>query len=58
MLFVFPLTKYNTTLPCPQVFSVNGSVNNLWRAVLLTSLIQYGEDFDVIGSIIFGMLHF
>ena len=24
----------------------------------MTSLIQYGEDFDVIGSIIFGRLHF
>ena len=24
----------------------------------LTSLIQYGEDFDVIGSIIIGRLHF
>ena len=32
--------------------------NNLRRAVLLTSLIQYGKDFDVIGSIIFGRLHF
>ena len=32
--------------------------NNLRRAVLLTSLIQHGEDFDVIGSIIFGRLYF
>ena len=46
----------NITQPCPQVFLVNGSIkcsglhfwphrfNNFWWAVLLTSLIQYGED--------------
>ena len=55
MLFVFPLTKYNTTFS-PGFLSQR--FNNLWRAVLLTSFIQYGEDFDVIGSIIFGRLHF
>ena len=51
----FPLTKYNTTL---FLGFLGQRFNNLWRAVLLTSLIQYGEDFDVIGSIIFGRLHF
>ena len=55
MLFVFPLTKYNTTLS-PGFLSQR--FNNLGRAVLLTSWIQYGEDFDVIGSIIIGRLHF
>ena len=55
MLFVFPLTKYNTTL---SPGFLGQRFNNLRRAVLLTSLIQYGEDFDVIGSIIFGRLHF
>ena len=54
-LFVFPLTKYNTTL---SPGFLGQRFNNLRRAVLLTSLIQYGEDFDVIGSIIFGRLHF
>ena len=46
----------NITQPCPQVFSVNGSIicgglyfwrhwfNNFRKAPLLTSLIQYGED--------------
>ena len=46
----------NITQPCPQVFSVNGSIicsrlhfwrhrfNNFRWAALLTSLIQYGED--------------
>ena len=46
----------NITQPCPQVFSVNGSIicsglhfchhrfNNFQRAALLMSLIQYGED--------------
>ena len=46
----------NITPPCPQVFSVNGSIicgglhfwhhwsNNSRYAPLLTSLIQYGED--------------
>ena len=41
MLFVFPLAKYDTTLYpgfLSQLF------NNLWRAALLTSLIQYGKD--------------
>ena len=55
MLLVFPLTKYNTTL---SPGFLGQRFNNLRRAVLLTSLIQYGEDFDVIGSIIFGGLHF
>ena len=54
-LFVFPLTKYNTTL---SPGFLGQRFNNLWRAVLLTSLIQHGEDFDVIGSIIIGRLHF
>ena len=40
----------NITQPCPQVFSVNGSIicggQHFWR------------HFDVIGSIIFGGLHF
>ena len=54
-LFVFPLIKYNTTL---SPGFLGQRFNNLWRAVLLTSLIQYGEDFDVIGSIIFGRLPF
>ena len=35
----------NTTQPCPQVFSVNGSII-FWR------------HFDVIGSIILGTLHY
>ena len=51
----FPLTKYNTAL---SPGFLGQRFNNLRRAVLLTSLIQYGEDFDVIGSIIFGRLHF
>ena len=51
----FPLTKYNTTL---SPGFLGQRFNNLRRAVLLTSLIQYGEDFDVIGSIIIGRLHF
>ena len=55
MLFVFLLTKCNTTLS-PRFLGQR--FNNLRRAVLLTSLIQYGEDFDVIGSIIIGRLHF
>ena len=46
---------YNTTL---SPGFLGQRFNNLWRAVLLTSLIQYGEDFDVIGSIIFARLHF
>ena len=58
---VSPLRSYsfrspNITQPCPQVFSVNGSIicgglhfwrhwfNNSRYAPLLTSLIQYGED--------------
>ena len=41
MLLVFPLTKYNTTLS-PGFLAQR--FNNLRRAALLTSLIQYGED--------------
>ena len=37
----FPLTKYNTTL---SPGFLGQRFNNLRRAVLLTSLIQYGED--------------
>ena len=55
MLFVFLLTKYNTTLS-PGFLSQR--FNNLRWVVLLTSLIQYGEHFDVIDSIIFGRFHF
>ena len=51
----FPLTKYNTAL---SPGFLGQQFNNLQWAVLLTSLIQYGEDFDVIGSMIFGRLHF
>ena len=46
-LFVFPLTKYNTTL---SPGFLGQRFNNLQRAALLTH-------FDVIGSIIFGGLH-
>ena len=52
---VFLLTK-NNTISSPGFFG--SRFNNLRRAVLLTSLIQHGEDFDVIGSIIFGRLYF
>ena len=46
----------NRTQPCPQFFSATSSIicsgllfwrhwfNNFWRAALVTSLIQYGED--------------
>ena len=47
-LFVFLLTKNNTTFSpgflCQRF-------NNLQRAALLTSLVQYGKKFDVTGSI-------
>ena len=57
MLFVFLLTKYNTTLSpgfLGQWFNNlqraalftsfwRHRFNNFWRAALLTSLIQYGE---------------
>ena len=46
---------YNTTL---SPGFLGQRFNNLRRAVLLTSLIQYGKDFDVISSIIVGRLHF
>ena len=51
----FRSPKYNTTLS-PGFLGQRFS--HLRRAVLLTSLIQYGQDFDVVGSIIFGRLHF
>ena len=51
----FSAHQYNTTLS-PDFLGQR--FNNLRRAVLLTSLIQHGEDFDVIGSIIFGRLYF
>ena len=54
-LFAFPLTKYNTTF---SPGFLGQRFNNLRRAVLLTSLIQFGEDFNVICSIIIGRLHF
>ena len=40
----------NITQPCPQVFSVNGST--------ICGGLQFLRHFDVIGSIIFGQLHF
>ena len=40
----------NITQPCPQVFSVNGSI--------ICSGLHFWRHFDVIGSIIFGGLHF
>ena len=40
----------NITQPCPQVFSVNGSI--------ICSELHFWRHFDVIGSIIFGGLHF
>ena len=40
----------NITQPCPQFFSVNGSI--------ICSGLHFGRHFDVIGSIIFGGLHF
>ena len=40
----------NITQPCPQVFSVNGSI--------ICSRLHFWCHFDVIGSIIFGGLHF
>ena len=40
----------NITQPCPQVFSVNGSI--------ICSGLHFWHHFDVIGSIIFGRLHF
>ena len=40
----------NITQPCPQVFSVNGSI--------ICSGLHFWHHFDVIGSIIFGGLHF
>ena len=46
-LFVFPLTKI--TQPCPQVFSVNGSI--------ICSGLYFWRHFDVLGSIIFSGLH-
>ena len=45
---VFALTKI--TQPCPQVFSVNGSI--------ICSGLHYWRYFDIIGSIIFSGLHF
>ena len=41
MLFVFPLTKYNTTL---SPGFLRQQFNNFRQAALLTSLIQYDED--------------
>ena len=46
-LFVFPLR--NITQPCPQVFSVNGSI--------ICGGLHFWRHFDVIGWIIFGGLH-
>ena len=40
----------NITQPCPQVFSVNGSI--------ICSGLHFWRHFDVIGSIIFDGLHF
>ena len=40
----------NITQPCPQVFSVNGSI--------ICSGLHFWRHFDVISSIIFGGLHF
>ena len=40
----------NITEPCPQVFSVNGSI--------ICGGLHFWRHFDVIGSIIFGGLHF
>ena len=40
----------NITQPCPQVFSVNGSI--------ICGGLYFWRHFDVIGSIIFGRLHF
>ena len=40
----------NITQPCPQVFSVNGSI--------ICGGLHFWRHFDVIGSIIFGGLHF
>ena len=40
----------NITQPCPQVFSVNGSI--------IYSGLHFWRHFDVIGSTIFGGLHF
>ena len=40
----------NIIQPCPQVFSVNGSI--------ICSGLHFWRHFDVIGSIIFGGLHF
>ena len=40
----------NITQPCPQVFSVNGSI--------ICSGLHFWRHFDVIGSIVFGGLHF
>ena len=40
----------NITQPCPQVFSVNGSI--------ICGGLHYWRHFDLIGSIIFGGLHF
>ena len=44
------LRSPNITQPCPQVFSVNGSI--------ICSGLHFWRHFDVIGSIIFGGLHF
>ena len=44
------LRSPNITKPCPQVFSVNGSI--------ICSGQHFWRNFDVIGSIIFGGLHF
>ena len=40
----------NISQPCPQVFSLNGSI--------ICSGLHFLRHFDVIGSIIFGGLHF
>ena len=40
----------NITQPCPQVFSINGSI--------ICSGLHFWRHFDVIGSIIFGRLQF
>ena len=46
LLFCSP----NITQPCPQVFSVNG--------LIICGRLCFGRHFDMIGSIIFGGLHF
>ena len=46
----FSFRSPNITQPCPQVFSVNGSI--------ICGGLHFWRHFDVIGSIIFGEFHF